>query len=72
MQFTNSLSRCQGNMDQVLAVNFSPFESHHFVTCGKQHVTFWELDDNKLKQSRGRLSVSFRRLYLPMLEQASG
>lgn len=45
-------------MDQVLAVSFSPFESHQLVTCGKQHVSFWELEDNKLKQSRGRMSVS--------------
>lgn len=45
-------------MDQVLAVSFSPFDSHQLVTCGKQHVTFWELEDSKLKQSRGRLSVS--------------
>ena len=59
-------------MDQVLAVKFSPFESHQFVTCGKQHVTFWELDDNKLKQSRGRMSVSFKQLYLPIRELASG
>ena len=46
-------------MNQVLAVSFSPFDSRQFVTCGKQHqVTFWELEDNKLKQSRGRMSVS--------------
>lgn len=45
-------------MDQVLAVSFSPFESHQFVTCGKQHVSFWELEENKLKQARGRMSVS--------------
>ena len=50
-------------MDQVLAVSFSPFDSHQLVTCGKQHVTFWELEDNKLKQSRGRLSVSYTLLY---------
>lgn len=58
------LASARGNMDQVLAVNFSPFESHHFVTCGKQHVTFWELDDNKLKQSRGRLSKNHRPKYV--------
>ena len=60
---TQSLIRYQGNMDQVLAVSFSPFDSHQLVTCGKQHVTFWELEDNKLKQSRGRLSVSYTLLY---------
>ena len=47
-------------MNQVLAVSFSPFDSCQFVTCGKQHqVAFWELEDNKLKQSRGRMSVSY-------------
>ena len=46
-------------MNQILAMSFSPFDSRQFVTCGKQHqVTFWELKDNKLKQSRGRMSVS--------------
>ncbi|XP_073239257.1 echinoderm microtubule-associated protein-like 2 [Porites lutea] len=45
----------RGHMDQVLAVSFSLFDSHQLVTCGKQHVTFWELEGNKLKQSRGRL-----------------
>ena len=44
-------------MDQVLVVGFSLFDSHQLVTCGKQHVTFWELEGNKLKQSRGRLRV---------------
>ena len=45
-------------MDQVLAVSFSPFESHHFVSCGKQHVSFWELEGGRLKLSRGRFEVS--------------
>lgn len=58
------LASARGNMDQVLAVSFSPFDSHQFVTCGKQHVTFWELDDNKLKQSRGRLNKNHRPKYV--------
>lgn len=52
-------------MNQILAMSFSPFDSRQFVTCGKQHqVTFWELEDNKLKQSRGRMSVSGGHVYL--------
>ena len=51
-------------MDQVLAVNFSLFDSHQLVTCGKQHVTFWELEGNKLKQSRGRLRVKTLVLHI--------
>ena len=46
-------------MDQVLAVNFSRFDSHQLVTCGKQHVSFWEIEGNKLKQSRGRFRVNY-------------
>lgn len=61
---SNCIIRFQGNMNQVLAVSFSPFDSRKFVTCGKQHqVTFWELEDNKLKQSRGRMSVSYRHFF---------
>ncbi|XP_078356309.1 echinoderm microtubule-associated protein-like 2 isoform X2 [Oculina patagonica] len=58
------ITSARGNMDQVLAVSFSPFDSHQFVTCGKQHVTFWELEDNKLKQSRGRMSKNHRPKYV--------
>jgi len=58
------IASARGNMDQVLAVSFSPFDSHQLVTCGKQHVTFWELEDSKLKQSRGRLSKNHRPKYV--------
>ena len=51
-------------MDQVLAVSFSLFDSHQLVTCGKQHVTFWELEGDKLKQSRGRLRVKTLGLHI--------
>lgn len=55
------IASARGHMDQVLAVNFSRFDSHQLVTCGKQHVSFWELEGNKLKQSRGR----FRKNHIP-------
>lgn len=58
------ITSARGNMDQVLAVSFSPFESHQFVTCGKQHVSFWELEENKLKQARGRMSKNRRPKYV--------
>lgn len=58
------ITSARGNMDQVLAVSFSPFESQQFVTCGKQHVSFWELEENKLKQARGRMSKNRRPKYV--------
>lgn len=59
------ITSARGNMNQILAMSFSPFDSRQFVTCGKQHqVTFWELEDNKLKQSRGRMSKNHRPKYV--------
>ena len=52
----------QGHMDQVISATFSPYENNQLVSCGKQHVSFWSLDEGRLSCTRGRFDV--RQLYL--------
>ena len=45
-------------MEQVVVAKFSPFENNLLVSCGKRHLSFWEIDDtNKLQCTRARFDV---------------
>ena len=51
--------------DLVFSCEFSPFEKSSLVTCGKQHVFFWSLDNALTKkmglfESSSQAAFSFR------------
>jgi microtubule-associated protein-like 1/2 len=37
----------QGGNEPVLAVDFNPNDSKRLVTCGKSHIAFWRLNEEK-------------------------
>ncbi|CAH1261926.1 EML1 [Branchiostoma lanceolatum] len=39
--------------EPVLAAEFHPTEKNLIVTCGKSHICFWTLEDNKLSKKQG-------------------
>jgi microtubule-associated protein-like 1/2 len=43
--------KCYG--DLVFSAEFSPTEKNLIVTCGKQHIAFWNLDGHHLSKKMG-------------------
>ena len=43
--------KCYG--DLVFSAEFSPTEKNLIVTCGKQHIAFWQLDGQHLSKKIG-------------------
>ena len=48
----------QAANEPVLAAEFHPTEKNQIVTCGKSHICFWTLEDNKLSKKQGVFEVS--------------
>ena len=47
----------QGHQDPVLGAEFVPSSNKKFVTYGKGHVIFWDLEGNKLVKKSGIFEV---------------
>ena len=45
--------------DPVVAAEFHPLVDNHLVSCGKGHILFWSLENNKLTKKAGIFEVTF-------------
>ncbi|XP_048581099.1 echinoderm microtubule-associated protein-like 2 isoform X2 [Nematostella vectensis] len=65
------VASARGHMDQVLVASFTPFEVNEgvlsLVSCGKQHVSFWNIEEGRLKCDRGRFDHHVKPLYISCL-----
>ncbi|EDO31013.1 predicted protein, partial [Nematostella vectensis] len=65
------MDQLMGHMDQVLVASFTPFEINEgvlsLVSCGKQHVSFWNIEEGRLKCDRGRFDHHVKPLYISCL-----
>lgn len=49
----------KGGNEPVLAVDFYPGDSKRLATCGKSHIAFWKLnDEKKLEKKMGVFEVT--------------